>query len=255
MSYIKLSKRMHAVVDLVDEKSVADIGCDHAHVAMWLAENGVNKVIAMDVKQGPLDAAKSNISANNMEDIISVRLSDGMEALRDGEVDCAIIAGMGGELITQILRKGKKKLEHGIHLILQPQSEIHKVRQFILQNGYAISVEKMLVEDDKFYNVMKAVPKSEVYGEEGCGEIYSSLDILYGKRLLDEKNPVLETYLCNERNKLSSVRSNLEDVYTETAVHRLKEINDKLEVIEAALDIFACAKGSITDCVEVRDAL
>lgn len=253
---------MQAVADLVDEKSVADIGCDHARVAMWLAENGVNRVIAMDVKQGPLDIAKSNIRANNMDDVISVRLSDGMEALDAGEVECAIIAGMGGALITQILSRGIKKLEQGIHLILQPQSEVHKVRRFILQNGYIICNERMLVEDGKFYNVIKAVPGcEEFYSEkkaapeggktcnttkgtsgnghvEGgiCHEAYSALDVLYGKLLLAEKNPVLKTYLDTEKDKLTALKNSLEEVYTETAVHRLKEINEELTTIEEALE-------------------
>ncbi len=241
MSYIKLSKRMQAVADLVDENSVADIGCDHAHVAMWLAENGVHRVIAMDVKQGPLDIAKSNIRANNMEDIISVRLSDGMEALGADEVECAIIAGMGGELITQILSRGIKKLEQGIHLILQPQSEIHKVRQFILQNGYIICTERMLIEDGKFYNIIKAVPMHEYKGAGTCREKYLPLDILYGRLLLAEKNPVLKTYLCTERDKLTALRNSLEEVYTETAIHRLKEINEELETIQEALKLFECS--------------
>lgn len=255
MSYIKLSKRMQALVDLVNEKSVADIGCDHARVAMWLAENGVGRVIAMDVKQGPLDIAKANIKANNMENIISVRLSDGMDALNAGEVECAVLAGMGGALITQILSRGADKLVQGIHLILQPQSEVHKVRQFILQNGYRICAERMLIEDGKFYNVIKAVPNhEECYGEKnrktendnfnketgssGYAKAYSSLDMRYGKLLLAEQNPVLRTYLRDQKEKLLILKNSLGEVYTGTAIHRLKEINEELAAIEEALAFF-----------------
>ncbi len=92
-----LSDRMRAVAGLVQPcKSMADIGCDHGYVAMELVKSNVCRhVIAMDINRGPLDRAKRNIADFCLQDYIETRLSDGVSALRAGEVDGIICAGMG----------------------------------------------------------------------------------------------------------------------------------------------------------------
>ncbi|MCM1083829.1 MAG: class I SAM-dependent methyltransferase [Clostridium sp.] len=235
MSNVKLSKRMQTVVDFVDERSVADIGCDHAHVAIWLAMHGVGNVVAMDIKSGPLKIAEENIRAYGLEKVIEVRQSDGMAGLKLGEASCAIIAGMGGELITKILDKGKAHLDKGIHLILQPQSEIHKVREFLLRNNYSITKEKMLVEEDKFYNVMKALP---AVGTDSVRKTpYSELEIMYGRILLEEKDRVLKCFLTEEKRKRSDIRERLKGAYTPASAHRLDTIGQEIALINQALEM------------------
>lgn len=235
MSNVKLSKRMQTVADLVDEISVADIGCDHAHVAIWLAMHGVKNVVAMDIKSGPLKIAEKNVRAYGLEKVIEVRQSDGMSGLNLGEASCAIIAGMGGELITKILDKGRAHLNKGIHLILQPQSEIHKVREFLLKNKYIITKEKMLVEEEKFYNVMKALPAVEADSVRKTP--YSELEIMYGRILLEEKNIVLKCFLTGEKRKLSDIKDKLKGVYTPSSSHRLDMIGQEIAFINQALEM------------------
>lgn len=235
MSNVKLSKRMQTVADLVDEISVADIGCDHAHVAIWLAMHGVKNVVAMDIKSGPLKIAEKNVRAYGLEKVIEVRQSDGMSGLNLGEASCAIIAGMGGELITKILDKGRAHLNKGIHLILQPQSEIHKVREFLLKNKYIITREKMLVEEEKFYNVMKALPAVEADSVRKTP--YSELEIMYGRILLEEKNIVLKCFLTGEKRKLSDIKDKLKGVYTPSSSHRLDMIGQEIAFINQALEM------------------
>lgn len=235
MSNVKLSKRMQTVADLVDEISVADIGCDHAHVAIWLAMHGVKNVVAMDIKSGPLKIAEKNVRAYGLEKVIEVRQSDGMSGLNLGETSCAIIAGMGGELITKILDKGRAHLNKGIHLILQPQSEIHKVREFLLNNKYIITREKMLVEEEKFYNVMKALPAVEADSVRKTP--YSELEIMYGRILLEEKNIVLKCFLTGEKRKLSDIKDKLKGVYTPSSSHRLDMIGQEIAFINQALEM------------------
>ena len=48
---MQLSKRMKAVAELVTEGNrLADIGCDHAHVSIYLVKNGkIPSAIAMDI--------------------------------------------------------------------------------------------------------------------------------------------------------------------------------------------------------------
>ena len=104
-----LTVRLDCIIGYVNSNVVADIGTDHAYVATELIKtNRAKRVIATDVNQGPLNAAIENIKKNNMENVIETRLGSGLSVLKKGEADTIIIAGMGGELICEIIKKDMK---------------------------------------------------------------------------------------------------------------------------------------------------
>lgn len=158
--FIKLSDRLLMSARMVTPGSrVADIGCDHAHTDIWLVKEGIaSSAIAMDVGEGPLSHARANVRLYSLEDRIEMRLSDGLTALKPGEADTIIIAGMGGTLTTLILQAGIQAARAAGELILQPQSDVWMVRRFLRRHGFRIVEEEMCIEDGKFYGSMKAVP-------------------------------------------------------------------------------------------------
>ena len=114
---------------------LADIGTDHAYVPIALVQRQkIKGAIAMDINEGPLARAQEHIRAARLEEYIQTRLSDGAEALLPNEADSILIAGMGGELILHILTEGESVCSTAKELILQPQSEIHKVREYLRQH-------------------------------------------------------------------------------------------------------------------------
>ena len=135
---MQLSLRLKTVADSVTGGNrVADVGCDHAYIAIHLAENNIApRVVAMDVNKGPLSKAMENIEIRGLEDRIETRLSDGLARLNPGEADTVVIAGMGGALMVRILTEGESALKEVKELILQPQSEIFLVRRHLHTNGY-----------------------------------------------------------------------------------------------------------------------
>ena len=120
---MELSKRLNAVASLVTEGyRLADIGTDHAYIPIFLAGTGrISEAIAMDVNRGPLLRAEENIRAHGLQAKIETRISDGFAALREGETDSAVIAGMGGPLMIRILREGSGIVRSLKECILQPQ--------------------------------------------------------------------------------------------------------------------------------------
>lgn len=233
MADIKLSKRMQSVVSMVEEKSVVDIGCDHAFVSIYLLTTGkADKVIAMDVKKGPIDIAKSNVSLYGCGDKIQVRLSDGFDKLEPGETECAIIAGMGGALIVDILKRGQIHTQNGIALILQPQSECWKVREYLYSIGYKIVREDMLVEDEKYYTIIKAVPF------KGSIPPYSEAEIEFGRELLHKKNHTLKDFLLETKIKNQELMIKLEHIHTDKSKERIQQIIKDNKLIEEALAEF-----------------
>ena len=150
---MELSRRLHAVAGKVTRGNrLADIGTDHGYIPIYLVSEGIcPSAIAMDVNQGPLDRADAHIREYGLSDKIGTRLSNGLERLEASEADSIVIAGMGGALMTDILNGGMHVIESGKELILQPQSEIFKVRHFLHDNGYMIVDEQILKEEGKYY--------------------------------------------------------------------------------------------------------
>lgn len=252
-----LSKRMEAVVNMVLPQSfvVADVGCDHAYVSIALRERGLaKKVIAMDVRQGPLQIAAENVKGANREKEIELRLSDGLEKLVPGEVDTIIIAGMGGLLVKRILEQGKTVLcaEKPPVLILQPQSDLAAVRIFLHSSAYHIVQETMLVEDGKYYTVMRAEPgicvqikdsytdtDGRIYWNVVTGENqivqYTHADWEYGRYNLERGDKVLFDFLIKEQRQLLKIKESILNNIAadgETSVHtknRFEEVCQKLQ--------------------------
>ena len=172
MGPVILSERLRAVASMVTPGSrVCDVGCDHGFVSIWLVEQNVSpRVLAMDVRVGPLGAAGRHVAQRGLESLIETRLSDGLHNYEIGEADSLICAGMGGRLMMHILGEEKAKTDSFTELILQPQSEIRQFRRWLREQGLRITDEKMVEEDGKFYPMMRAVPEAGCLGVEDAEE-------------------------------------------------------------------------------------
>ena len=153
---MKLSERLELVLSFVEPgESAADVGTDHGHVPVELVRRAiVKKAVAMDVRKGPLSWATENLALAGLADKIETRLSDGVAKLQPGEADSVVIAGMGGELIIKILENGRHMWDSVSQWVLSPQSEIFKVRRWLLENGFEIRREDMLFDDVKYNTVI-----------------------------------------------------------------------------------------------------
>ena len=226
---MELSKRLQAVADLVSEGLVvADVGTDHGYIPIYLIETKkAPKAFAMDVNKGPLLRAKEHIAEHGLETRIETRLSDGVRALQKGECDCVVVAGMGGALTIKIMEEGKDIFRNLKEFVLQPQSELQKVRAYLCENAYFIVEENMVLDDGKFYPMFRVI--------NGQSEEYHAIELCYGKLLLEQKNAVLKTFLQKEKAVKELILSNLEQSFGEHIEARRKEIQEELEGIEYAL--------------------
>ena len=208
---------------------VADVGCDHGYLAIHLIRNQISPhVIAMDINRGPLERAEDHVREAGLEKDIELRLSDGLEELKPGEADCIVMAGMGGPLMIGIMERREDICARAREFILQPQSEIAKVRHFLQDSHYRIVSEDMVEEDGKFYPMMKAVHGEMELGSEVCFK--------YGKILLKEEHPVLRAYLRYERRLLQSIREDLlEEEETPRVRERLEEIAADIKLVDEAV--------------------
>lgn len=234
---VKLSNRLLAVASFVTDGNVlADVGTDHGYIPIYLLqEKRIEKAIAMDINAGPLQRAKEHIALYGLKDYIETRLSDGVEALMPGEADTILIAGMGGGLVMHILEEGKEVCRQAKELILQPQSELERVRNYLWSNGYVILEENMVLEDEKFYPMMRVVYLNAPDKESAENELFCR----YGKYLLKQKHMVLKEYLKREEELYTGILGNL----TKTAVSektkvRIAEVEAVLQLNHRAMSYF-----------------
>lgn len=215
-----------------NDSVVADIGTDHAYIPIYLVEQGVcKKAIAMDVNPGPLERAREHILASGLSEQIVTRLSDGLAKLSENEADTYVIAGMGGPLMVSILARRMDLLQKGKTLVLQPQSEIGEVREFLIHNHYKIIREEMFYDMEKTYVAMKAIISKESI-------TYTKTQYIFGKLLLENLNPVLFEYLQKQKEVYEKLVIRLEDNITKQTMLRKAECEQMLVYINEALKYY-----------------
>ena len=233
---IKLSKRMSAVATMVTPGNVlADVGTDHGYVPIALVQQGkIPRAIAMDINKGPLQRACEHISMCQLEDYIETRLSDGVAALEIGEVDSILIAGMGGDLVIHILNEGIDVCRQAKELILQPQSELARVRQYLREHYFQIIDEDMVIEDGKYYPMMKVVPvKEDNFWRFLPEETIRPCD-MYGPLLLRNGNPSLRKYLVKQHKQLNKILKELSSQPDSEAISiRKQEVLEEISLNES----------------------
>lgn len=203
-----LSKRLHTVASFIPKGSIlADIGSDHAYLPCYAVHKGlVQQAIAGEVADGPWTSAHNQVKEEGLEGSISVRKGDGLDVLNPGEATCITIAGMGGTLISNILERGKDKLEGTTRLVLQPNIQAINIRKWLMANDWQLIDEVILEEDGKIYEVLVAEPGN------GSGP-YSDkqeAELLMGPFLMKEKNDVFRKKWRAEREHWLRILEQLE---------------------------------------------
>lgn len=234
---MQLSERLKTVAGLIKEGTcLADVGTDHGYIPIYLVSGGVcQSAIAMDIGKGPLERAKAHIKRYGLEEKIATRLSDGVRRLEPGEADCMVVAGMGGALTIHILEDGKDVVKAMKECVLQPQSEISKVRQYLWDNGYAIVDEEMVLEDGKFYPMMRVIPGQKQTVDQDRYDVYSH----YGQVLLEKKHPVLKAFLKKEYETENRLVEQLSQQLPNTR-ERLDELEQLRHITRQAMEIMGC---------------
>lgn len=192
---IHFTERMKAIISLIEPcETLADIGADHGLMSIFIAENNLaKKVYACDVNPLPLQKAKSNIEKSSLSGKVIPVLSDGLSFVSD-KADTVLIAGLGGEVISEILKKDN--IKNIKTFILQPMTRADKLRETLVFLGLKIDREILVKDGGKIYSVIKA--------SKGKAD-YSPIELIAGPVILKEKGelfiPYIEKILRYEESK------------------------------------------------------
>ncbi len=195
---MELKGRLGAIAEKIPVCGVlADVGTDHAYIPMYAVMKGVCcKALATDIRIGPVKIAERNIRRCGLEERIEVRLGPGLGPVACGEADTAVIAGMGGLLINEILQDSLEKARGIKSLILQPMNAVELVRKWLYEEGFAIHEELLVSEGKKLYNIICA-------GWEGSSASRDDYELYIGRELLHSSDPLLGEYLLRKLNQLN----------------------------------------------------
>lgn len=194
MTNIKLSKRLSVIASFVPDNSViADIGCDHALLDIYLSKkNIIKKSFAIDITKGALNQADKNIKLYNAKNI-ETRLSDGFEKIDiKDNVDTVIMSGLGDAKIISILKEAKEKLNKVNNIIIQSNVGVSNIRVYLTCNGYYIDNEKLVKENNIIYTVISF--------KKGYKR-YTKKEIEFGPVLLRNKDELFNELIINRINK------------------------------------------------------
>lgn len=218
---MNLSDRLKTVGGMIkDVNTIIDVGTDHAYIPIYLIKNNIiERAIASDINSGPVEKAKKNVSDYNLGDKISCRLGGGLTTVKPKEVDAAIIAGMGGNLIRDIIEESKEVFKNLDYAILQPVQNPEVLREYIYKSGYKIIDEELVKEEDKFYEIFKVKYDNKI-------KEIQPIHYEISETLIKKKHPVMKEYLIFKLDKYTKIYSGLNQE-TESAIKR-KEQLDKI---------------------------
>lgn len=228
MTRLKLSKRLTAIADFVDKKStVADIGCDHALLDIFLVENKIiNKAIACDITEGAIKGAKNNLTKYNIsENLIELRLSNGLDNISyKDKIDTIVISGLGNAKIIDILKQDVSKLNNVDTLIIQSNTKPFKIRKEITAFGYYINEETLIKEKGIIYTITKF--------KKG-NKRYSKKDILYGPILRKNKSVLYNEYISSLIENNNKIYKNIPNKsFLKKIKLKIKNISLKKELLK-----------------------
>lgn len=192
-----LSPRLAAVAAFVKQGvPMADIGTDHAQLPIWLVGSGwVPSAVAMDVAVGPIRAARSSVKQDGS--LVDVRMSDGMDELRDGEVATVTICGMGGRTMAGILSRGLPQISSVERVVLQAQGFNDRVRQVMLGMKWTCANASIVKERNKLYVVecwVRGLPR----------ESWCEADLRWGQNIRRDPDPLFREWLERELKAIDS---------------------------------------------------
>lgn len=157
---MKLTPRLLKIAEMVPcSESMADIGTDHAYLPVFLLEQEkIRRAVACDINKGPLQRAASNVAERGRMGDIELRLGSGFEPLIPGEVDGAVIAGMGGLMMIEIMRHSPHIAASFQWLILQPQNHVAEIKKYVCSHHFRIVRECLAREGNQLYEMMEIIP-------------------------------------------------------------------------------------------------
>ncbi len=185
--------RLNAICSLIHGcNCIADIGCDHGKVSEFIFSSKLcDKLIVNDISDKSIQKAKIRLTTALQNDAtnkteVEFITADGA-CLKDNAIDCAIIAGVGGYIVCDIIKSLSCQ-----SFVISPQNYVHGVRELACELGYQITYDKTVHENGKFYDIIKIT--------KGVADTLDIFQLYYGKQCREFNQDLLDRLYINEKS-------------------------------------------------------
>ena len=206
---MRLSKRLKLIADQIKPgETMADIGTDHGFLPIYLKKNGIcPHVILTDISMGSLEKAMEDCRWLIPEEEMDLRAGNGLRVLSEGEVDTVVMAGMGGNLITEILGDDPEKSHSFRKYILQPRRHTGVLRCWLAAEGYSIDKELLVRENRHLCEILVCHYDGTVRGDGDFSREPWKWN--YPRQLIACRNELTEEYLQRAETKYMEIIKNI----------------------------------------------
>ncbi|MBQ9486105.1 MAG: SAM-dependent methyltransferase [Clostridia bacterium] len=157
----------------------ADVACDHGYIAEAMLKRGKCRMaFVSDISAKSLSKAEKLLAPFIKAGACKGFVSDGLDGVP--KADCALIAGVGGLLITDILERTEKAGKLPQSLVVQPMKHCDAVRRAAVNAGYSVVKDFTVYADGQFYDIISLK-------FTGGGEMLSEEEIKFGRTNIKER--------------------------------------------------------------------
>ena len=216
-------KRLMDIINLIDYgKNVIDVGTDHGLVPLYLAKNNISSnILATDISAPSLKKLEDQLD-DDLSKIIKTKVTDGFKGIEKEDNQIAIIAGMGGNTIVDIIDASIEFAQNLDYMILESNIATEKLRLFLYNNNFEIMRDFLSFENGKYYDILKVK-----YGNKKEMKIS---DIYYGFENIENKSQLLVKKLLVDCKKNQIFRENI--IKNSKNNDGLEKINERLKAID-----------------------
>ncbi len=199
--------RIESIYSFISESDrVVDVGCDQAKLGIMLAKRNQSS-IASDISEKVIEKAKNDIKS----DLIDLRVSNGLEKIKEGEADTLVLSGMGSHTILDILNNTKLRFNK---IITISNNDHDLLRVKMNELNYMVDSEQIIKENNKYYNLIVFVPGNRKYND---------YEINFGLNHKDKE--LYNEYLDYLKNKYKNIKK--------SSKNKNKKISSLLVLLDA----------------------
>jgi len=198
----QLSARLMDLVSLIEPcERILDIGSDHGHVPAYLLENRIaGHAVATDIHAEPAETTRRYLRRQGVMQLAAVYHTDGLHGIRLQKGDVVILSGLGGlemiRVLSESLADHAGVFPEGTKFVLQPQRSFEELRAYLSTSGFSIEEERVSIDRDKFYCILRAVWTGRENPPLGLSQL------VLGPVLLKKQPSNFMKYLQHQRNVL-----------------------------------------------------
>jgi tRNA (adenine22-N1)-methyltransferase len=216
---------------------IADIGTDHGYIPIHAIQTGKCKhAIASDIRKGPILVARKNISLYGLENEIETRVGPGLSTLKKGEADVILIAGMGGNMIADILEQELELASEAKAIIMQPVQYPEELRKYLFLHEFDIIDEELSKEGNKYYHIIRAAKAKNNHFNKQNYEAYNKEVFYYiGIELMNKKHPLLLDYVNFKLKRIDIILKELVHSENIEKKNELSTLKNQFKEVKACL--------------------